>query len=82
MKTIKILTVFPALIVCSLLFVSCSFFGLSYSAREKKHYMDKSNFVTVTAVYVSSGYYSYPSEKYCYAIDFENAEYERTGFWV
>lgn len=78
MKTIKILTVSLALITCTLLFTSCMFLDFSYTARERRHYMNKSNFVTVTAVCVNSGYYSYPSEKYCYAIDFENAEYERT----
>ena len=78
MKMLKLTVTFILLLTCALSLLSCTFLGLSYEAREREYYLDKSNFVTVTAVCTYSGYYSRPSEKYCYAIDFKDAEYDRT----
>ena len=78
MKVLKLIVTFILLLTCSLLLLGCIFLGLSYEAKEKEYYSDKSNFVTVTAVCINSGYYSHPSEKYCYAIDFKDAEYDQT----
>lgn len=78
MKVIKKLTVFLLLVACAISFCGCTFLDISYTARERRHYLDKSNFVSVTAVCVSSDYYSYPSKTHYYAIDFKEAEYETT----
>ena len=78
MKVLKHIVASILLLTCSLMLFGCAFISLSYEARERAHYSDKSNFVTVTAVCINSGYYSYPSEQYCYAIDFKDAVYDRT----
>ncbi len=75
MKICKIIIAFLLLITCLFSLTGC---GLSYTARERKHYMDKSNFVTVTATCISCGYYTYPTETHYYAIDYENEQYEKT----
>ena len=77
MKTIKTVASFLTLICCLL-----SLFGCTFEARERKYYLDKGNFSTVTATCVRCGYYSYPSKKHYYAIDFENPEYERTDDYI
>ena len=67
------------LIACAISFCSCTFLDISYTARERRHYLDKSNFVSVTAVCVSSSYYTNPSESHTYCINISNAEYDTTN---